>query len=594
METFNSSQRESIVLGHNNLLIRRPSERNSDVDFNDVFGGPPRRSTVNSEGVSGEEGEEKPVFGGEDNGSSNRRRYYASKSDDFYDDIFGGDECRSACSTPKRRDSAGADPFSSAAVLSPAALEPLAFSLPPVFSLPAKLTKGVDLRRLGSPTSRNINDGITASNLLVSPDSHSSRVSTVAPQRKELKNDIKPPYRQSILSQEFSNLSTSDKADKGISNMKQETSVTEVSPNTFHFSIYKWASKGVVPVVMPLRTERISRMKDKVKHERCSSTEDWVVSDITTENDNPVPHNGSSLTENGKQNVSTTSATDSDQIVEQIVSSNAQPDTLSSAQTISKNVTEAESSTHSMSEMNYNGKTEAGIGTQKLGSKSLHSLINQREDYGEKTSREREEHVTKSTKKLSSTFDVTMNPKKPLRKSFSLRDGGHSKATSQVSSSLGENMGKGRVKGKVKDFVQIFNQEPVTKPKVESKSRFQSSSYKQRRASRTNNNVEDDPEQSTTEKSATDTANVSANNFSQQDDISASAIPDISFTVIGDKDESFHDNFTIQVLDQDDGEALQNQEKQQLQVIDNKIQQWSKGKEGNMRSLLSTLQHLSF
>lgn len=241
----------------------------------------------------------------------------------------------------------------------------------------------MDLRRLGSPTSRKPldinNDGFTASNLLVSPDSHSSRISTMASQRKELKNDPKPPYRQSILSQEFSNLSSADKADKGISNMKPETSVTEVSPNTFHFSIYKWASKGVVPVVMPLRTERISRMKDKVKHERCSSTEDWVVSDITTENDNPVRHNGSSLTENGKQNVSTTSATDSDQIVEQIVSSNAQPDTLSSAQTISKNVTEAESSTHSMSEMNYNGKTEAGIGTQKLGSKSLHSLINQRE-----------------------------------------------------------------------------------------------------------------------------------------------------------------------------------------------------------------------
>ena len=48
MERFYSSQRESILLGYsndnNNSLIQGS---NLEVDFTDVFGGPPRRSSVN-------------------------------------------------------------------------------------------------------------------------------------------------------------------------------------------------------------------------------------------------------------------------------------------------------------------------------------------------------------------------------------------------------------------------------------------------------------------------------------------------------------------------------------------------------------------
>lgn len=105
----------------------------SQVDFNDVFGGPPRRSS----GFSGEEGEpgwcrwpveserEKPVFGDD---SGVRRRYTNNKkAKDFFDDIFGGEESQSqspsGCSTPKKRDGDGFSP----------ALQPLASSLPPSF-----------------------------------------------------------------------------------------------------------------------------------------------------------------------------------------------------------------------------------------------------------------------------------------------------------------------------------------------------------------------------------------------------------------------------------------------------------------------------
>ncbi|XP_068480660.1 J domain-containing protein required for chloroplast accumulation response 1 isoform X1 [Phaseolus vulgaris] len=620
METIYSSQRESVLLGYNNnisyengnnSLIRRSSSTNSnlEVDFNDVFGGPPRRSSLSEarqsltelKDWSEEEGEsgwcrwpperEKPVFG-EDIG--NRRRH-GNKNNDFFDDIFGGEESASVCSTPKKR---VGDPFTFSRVSSPlpSALDPVAASLPLPFSLPAKLTNGVDLPTFGSPTRTNsINNGIVASNGLGLSDSYSSRISI---QQKELKKDLKP-YRQSLLSQEFSNSSTSDKADKG-SIMKQDISISEVSPASsngqFHFSIYKWASKDV-PMVMSLRTERASKAKDKLKLEKCSSAKERVVSEITTQK--PMAYD-SSVMNNGKENVSTTSTAtengaDSNQIVEQIVSAKAQSHiTLDVPASSTPGDARAVSSTHSAGENGFSGKTETGRDTQKVESKPLQFLFKEndkKQDNSQMITREKEENRMKSTKKLSAVFDVTENPMKQVEKTVSAIDVGHSKATSQGSVSLGENKGKGLVKGKVKEFARIFNQETATKPKVDSKSRPQGSTYKQRDALRTKNDqVESGPEQSKKENSTVETTNISADDMSNQEDMSESAeIPDISFTVIGDKDECFHGGFMIQVLSQDEGEDLQNQE---IQMIDKKIKQWSKGKEGNIRSLLSTLQHV--
>lgn len=245
------------------------------------------------------------------------------------------------------------------------------------------MTNGVDLQTFGSPprirNPNNINDGIVASNGLGPSDFYLSRFST---QRKELKNDLKP-YRQSLLSQEFPNSSISDKVDKE-SIMKQDISISEVSPSPssgqFHFSIYKWASKGV-PMVMPLRTDRTSRTKDKAKLERCSSAKEWMVSETTSQN--PIAYNDSPFMNNRKEDVSTTSTAthcgaDSDQIVEQIVTAKAQSDTSSRdvpASSVSCNAGAVESSTHSTSEIGFSRKTEAAKETRKLESKPLHFLF---------------------------------------------------------------------------------------------------------------------------------------------------------------------------------------------------------------------------
>lgn len=128
MERF--SQGEAVLLGYNSLRRsftnsssspKAPADRELNLDFHDVFGGPPKRSSVQENGFSfneatdflhrlrGEEDEAvscpviggKPVFGDE---NENRRRCL---SNDFFDDIFRGDESLS----PARALPPKADPF---------------------------------------------------------------------------------------------------------------------------------------------------------------------------------------------------------------------------------------------------------------------------------------------------------------------------------------------------------------------------------------------------------------------------------------------------------------------------------------------------
>ncbi|XP_052885437.1 J domain-containing protein required for chloroplast accumulation response 1-like isoform X2 [Gossypium arboreum] len=143
----------------------------SDIDFNDVFGGPPRRrssmhetrrrfsenrdsssSSSSSFGSSDEisfsassknpwlsGSSEKPVFGGEE--GMNQRRH---SNADFFNDIFGGNNDRCLSSSPRKYEMK--DPFAP-----PSMAEPFATSLPSRFSL---LNKGIDLPASGSPQNK--------------------------------------------------------------------------------------------------------------------------------------------------------------------------------------------------------------------------------------------------------------------------------------------------------------------------------------------------------------------------------------------------------------------------------------------------------
>ena len=145
MERF--SQRESVLLGYNfqRPFINHPGSSpesqygNSDIDFTDVFGGPPRRSSLQevrysfsetTDSFASTSGDvdtklsrhslsglnDKPVFGDE---NGNRRRY---PNDGFFGDIFRGSESLSSSPRKHDRDSLSSTPGSR--VLSPAELLP--------------------------------------------------------------------------------------------------------------------------------------------------------------------------------------------------------------------------------------------------------------------------------------------------------------------------------------------------------------------------------------------------------------------------------------------------------------------------------------
>ncbi|KAI3964004.1 hypothetical protein MKW92_022699 [Papaver armeniacum] len=229
MERF--SLREHVLLGssssprRSSLSSTKLQSRNSDVDFNDVFGGPPRRSsmhewrnsnnslsdTINSNSSGGDDEDdgnipsrnpwsglssEKPVFGEE---TITRRN---SPSKDFYDDIFKGDGLTTSTPTRLSWDHLHSNPASR--VLSPARSmhtpppQSDSFggsSLPVLLSLPPKLAKGVD-QAFSSPSHSPFKSKESSSAAFGSSSSPSvSRASTpVAQGQEELRNDVQHSY----------------------------------------------------------------------------------------------------------------------------------------------------------------------------------------------------------------------------------------------------------------------------------------------------------------------------------------------------------------------------------------------------------------
>lgn len=86
-----------------------------------------------------------------------------------------------------------------------------------------------------------------------------------------------------------------DGASNGLSNLRESTNSTkhvktqtkcnsngdssslEKNGSRFHFSIYKWANIGSVPVAIPLRGS--DRLKGKDELQRCSSPNGWITSE---------------------------------------------------------------------------------------------------------------------------------------------------------------------------------------------------------------------------------------------------------------------------------------------------------------------------
>ncbi|GAB4852083.1 molecular chaperone [Ancistrocladus abbreviatus] len=277
--------------------IQNLNSRDSDIDFSDVFGGPPRRSSFHGGNLSGVDVDDgagivsgnpwsgyggKPVFGDE----IISRRPYASE--DFFDDIFGGDQ--SLSSSPRM---AARDPFSSSPgsrVLSPARplpsrLEP--FGSFPQFSLPAKLSS-TDFQAASSVKCSPYTDDEGLTGNTYSSSSSMPRFSSQTLQNHwTSRGRAYSTSRRSPLSSEFSLNSggmTEDTKPEGVEagtylDKDLERAEFPNDSSQFHFSIHKWASKGL-PLIMSLRRRNNSRSNENGKLKRCFSSNREVENDI--------------------------------------------------------------------------------------------------------------------------------------------------------------------------------------------------------------------------------------------------------------------------------------------------------------------------
>ncbi|KAK2660489.1 hypothetical protein Ddye_007022 [Dipteronia dyeriana] len=656
MERF--SQRESVLLGYGpqRSFINESSSsssktpyKDSDVDFNDVFGGPPRRSTIHnhelrsfSEGTSDDNGliedgekvvyrhswnclSEKPVFGEE---GLTRRRY---QTENFFNDIFRGNE--SSGSSPRKREWDAYSSSPSSSVLSPARplppkAEPFGTPVPAQFRLPAELTKVMELPTFGSSPGSPYKSKDGASNGS-NYFSRSRSISSSLSQSQEERDDTKSAYRQSLLSRELSssNLVGYDETDTGgHSKEESKSSAGVTNGNQFHFSIYKWAGKGVpVPLVMPLRGGSNLRLKESDNTEKSASSGGRIESESKARELSMATLHGPKLPSNDKESV----AINKFPVMEQDKQDNGSlPDTINRDKVEPRQIVDPgktiSQSTGEAAKLKKNISVVAE-GTPKPELKPPHLLFNDHEKGNEEKTNKAsgKESKVKSTKISSVVVVNSKNAKKLDGKKTTSDSLGAGEVSWQGSPRNSGESGKTRVKGRVKEFVKIFNQDAFSKPKISVDSPSQSSRLKgigtsnpekeakfskigtdtkthmpnrhdKKSLSDASVVVDDHLQRSEKQHSATKNVNHVSNDTPQKKDSSTTAsVPNVSKAVAGDVDETFQVNFLVKELEPDENKLTQaGIDPEEIQDIDAKIRKWSNGKEGNIRSLLSTLQYV--
>ncbi|XP_016468864.1 J domain-containing protein required for chloroplast accumulation response 1 [Nicotiana tabacum] len=654
------SQKENVLFEYGPQRSFENSPSDMDMDFNDVFGGPPRRFSIQEgrkrhsfndpmeyeedSAGSSRNSYEKPVFGAE---NANRRR---NQGEDFYDDIFRVDE------SPRRSDR---DPFGSnpgSRVLSPVRplspkFEAFATSLPAQFSLPAKLTKATDLPLFAS-------------------GSHSPQKK----REKEMKNDAPTFYRQSPLSREGTSIgdelrymSESDEQDIG-GNLKKNGESKEASSTEyqFHFSIYKWAGKGV-PVLIPLKGGKHFKSKEKIKLEICSSSNGRVEND-DMDTRSPLGENLNISRDGNSQSFSTTSknserSDNANGIVGETVGI---PKSKSLQSVKDDTILRTERETE---EPFFRQKSGLGEGIQKEVPKNSEEiikdelkplrafLVNEAEEKGgvkmaqetegksntvkaKKEAARSKNKVKENVKKIDAEVDTNLkkgdveaSDNKQKSDSQAKRKGkrgldkkpivdtGVNRGSPQASPLRStENSSKAGIKGKVQDFVKMFNHEVHSTPQegesrsksfrwkassntgVESEKSFSMPKANEKVQLPTVNKTQDatqnvhqnvNKQEKTTKYSQTKTPTPKTKDYSDQKAAPSTneSKRDDRKASVGSMDDLFGGNYVVEELFEDQGNASQtNSKSEDNQASDAKIKQWSQGRKGNIRSLLSTLQ----
>lgn len=657
MESF-VPRGEDVLLGHSphRQHGNSPKSTNGDLelDFSDVFGGPPRRFSMQEtrmrhnfcEPMESDQDsvlvekrwsgfDEKPVFGSE---NVSRRSYH---NDDFFGDIFRRDDSRSHSSPRMSRDVFGSSPGSR--ILSPARplppkAEPFSTSVPAQFSFPAKLKKATDFPVFES-ANRSLyrsKDGI-ANWGSHSPTSNVS-LSRFSSQTMELPEETRKDqslYRQSPLSHKISLSSEqltyeTKSVEKDEEEMLRNNSqIADASKNSFqfHFSIYKWAGKGV-PLLMSVLESNKLRSKYRSKMERCSSSNGRIHCDSTYRDSSEVEDKGRAVdTEEVSPKVerkkhdetSNEIKMKSKNTVKGTHSEMSESENLRSSghltpndEAISERKTDEKS--HSKHEVDLCEKTEKEAYTKgeqalKHVQKPLSALFSdEKQEQG--SAFDGVENEVKISTAANGDSKVSSSRKKTNSERSNANKAEGSNAALQGSARVSGNaFGKSAVKGKVREFVKIFNQETSAKPRTNSEVPNQSSGWKDIHMNGTQNEIRN---ATNTEKKVHESNTKEMPDASCKWDHSLKADkqhPHSKSSVHGrnalfsdllshnhkakveNRDESFQGHFLVEELTLGLEKDLQTGgDSENIKGLDAKIQQWSNGRKGNIRSLLSTLQ----
>ncbi|KAI3460305.1 hypothetical protein Pfo_016968 [Paulownia fortunei] len=610
---------------------KTPFRNSGDLDFNDVFGGPPRRfsmqeagarysfgETVESEedGVSSPWGalKEKPVFGEE---SVARRRH---QGDDFFDDIFRGDE---SYSSPRRTDRDRDNLFGSSPgsrIMSPARplppkTEPFCTSLPAQFSLPAKLTQVVEFPTFATGNrSQYKMDGST--NGLSSQHSSSgslSRFSNEATRgQDEIRNEAHPVYCQSPLSHEASfscedaPYTVSPDQKDNARNLKKETKSVDSNDNQFHFSIYKWAGRGV-PMILPLVGRNNLKSKDISRFDRCASSNGRMESKPSTMTGEGMPPNikpETLKTECEKKNPRSKEETKELQYsIEEALygipdskSRNNAKDTVVSGRATQRMKAERvispdESGIREKAEKEVPMKIEESLNTEVKPLRAF--LTDEIKQLGNITEKKKNKTIT--PKKAHS--DASKNAKANEGTTIDSNRGNADKSKLQGAEVKSvATPGKSGVKGKIREFVQTFNQEADSRRNADVLTRSESSRWKAAGINQKEKEVDENLNKDEAQQLPhTKTPVYRSDSFStnQKTAFSSESLLWDSKISVENSDDPFEDNFLVQELSDDLEKVTESGGgSEDMKDLDAKIRQWSVGKKGNIRSLLSTLQYV--
>ncbi|KAG9440915.1 hypothetical protein H6P81_021080 [Aristolochia fimbriata] len=562
--------------------------RASDVDFSDVFGGPPRCSMTEDHnnpgenlGSSAEKEErlksfknpwsslkEKPVFGEE-------RQRRTHLKEDFFNDIFKVDETLS--STPKH-----SDPFSS--MPGSRVQSPVHPSLSRQLSFTANPAKGINSPKFGSIPGHS--NGVS-SQFGFPSSPRASRIAAQMAVQDNTRRESRPPQRQSPLSDQFT--LSSDESVKTIESTGKDmgsqyangADSSDVSTNNrkFHFSIYKWASKGA-PLTMQFR-----------KGDRSNS--------LAKGNNMGIVN--SSLETTPKE---ISMSSESEVLLRTEPQFHSQDDRPSKGQNKNEEPAPARPAGETLrSLLCKNGET---VGETEQQPVELQSPELRGDNYDRAGNHEMQQQSgqTSGTLRMSAEKHETVKVKKHIGKKSILHQTEVTKASTHEVNSKEKKMGDG-TKSKVKEFVKIFNSEASTKPTPYKDRTIQNSRKTGTIASDFNDKMckgntgktktEQDVafEQGNLRNPSQQKASMNANikhgvdSPMEKSNINQSVDPpkeksNISRASSGTTSEGF--DASVGNIVKIHSEDLEN--------LETKIRQWSTGREGNIRSLLSTLQYV--